>query len=152
MLPVIVLWLLWQASNRTRAASGGDLVNPWTGQRVAPAPGGGIVDPWSASTAPRAAARQTPAAARATAAANSKLSWLLAAADPQAAQSKAKQQLDSAIAALIATAPLNYTQSPLAIQSAGPSKWYAIISIDNDAARGRLRAQLGRTPGVTLPT
>jgi len=152
MLPVIVLWLLWQASNRTRAASGGDVLNPWNGQRIAPALGGGIADPWGASTAPRTPARQTPAAARATAAANSKLSWLLGANDAQAAQSKAKQQLDSAIVALIATAPLHYTQAPLMIQSAGPGKWYAILDVDNDTARGRLRAELGRTPGVTLPT
>lgn len=152
MLPVIVLWLLWQASNRTRAASGSDLVNPWTGQRVEPGPGGGIVDPWSASTAPRTPARQTPAAAQATAAASRKLSWMLGATDAQAAASKAAGQLNSAIAALLATGPLNYTQAPLMIQSAGPGKWYAMLDVDQDAARGRLRAELGRTPGVYLPT
>lgn len=157
MLPLLALWLFFTQSGRARARQAanlyrGELVNPWSGERVLPAEGGGLADPWGANSAPRAPARQTPAAARATATASRKLSWLLGAVDAQAAQSKAADQLQTAEAVLIATAPLDYTSQPLVIQAAGPFKWYATLEVDSDAARGRLRAQLSRTPGVFSPT
>ena len=156
MFPLLALWFLFTSSGRARArraedAYRGELVNPWTGERVLSSQGGGLADPWGDSAAPRAPARQTQAASQATTASR-KLSWMLGASDAQAAQSKAAGQLNSAIAALLATGPLTYTQAPLMIQSAGPGKWYAMLDVDNDAARGRLRAELGRTPGVYLPT
>lgn len=157
MLPLLALWLFFTSSGRARARQAaemyrGELVNPWTGERVLPAQGGGLADPWGANSAPRAPARQTPAAAQATATASRKLSWLLAAPDFATAKQRASDQLQTATAVLIATAPLNYTVRPLVIQAAGPSKWYATADVDDDAARGRLRAQLSRTPGVFSPT
>ena len=157
MLPLLALWLFFTQSGWARARQAadsyrGELVNPWTGERALPAEGGGLADPWGANSGPRAPARQTPAAAQATATASRKLSWLLGAVDAQTARSKASDQLQTATAVLIATAPLSYTSRPLVIQAAGPSKWYATLDVDNEAARGRLRAQLSRTPGVFSPT
>lgn len=157
MLPLLALWLFLARTGRARARQAadsysGEIVNPWSGERVLPAEGGGLADPWGANSAPRAAARQTPAAARATATDSRKLSWMLGAVDAQTARSKASDQLQTATAVLIATAPLSYTSRPLVIQAAGPSKWYATLDVDNDSARGRLRAQLSRTPGVFSPT
>lgn len=166
MLPLLTLWLLFISSARTRARSAelyrGELVNPWTGERVLPSQGGGLADPWAgtstSSSTPRSTSSSTSAASAASAAlmAPQKLHWLFRAADRAAAQASASVTLEKAIRALRATGPLNfsYSSTSIAVQPSsaelGALKWYATVTVTDPAALGRLRAELGRTTGVQV--
>lgn len=150
MFPLLALWLLFTSSGRARARSvaeayRGELVNPWTGQRVLPSQGGGLADPWAdTSTSSSTSALMAP----------QKLHWLFRAADRAAAQAAASVTLEKAIRALRATGPLNFSYTSIAVQPSsaelGALKWYATVTVTDPAALGRLRAELGRTTGVQV--
>ncbi len=176
MFPLLALWLLFTASGRARARQAaelyrGEIVNPWTGQRVLPSQGGGLADPWadtstssstSSSTSPTAPGyRWTTTDARTgetvptnMLSAAPKLHWLFRAADRAAAQAAASVTLEKAIRALRATGPLNFSYTSITVQPSsaelGALKWYATVTVTDPAALGRLRAELGRTTGVQV--
>jgi len=105
-----------------------------------------------AATARAAAVRASAASRRRAAAALTKLSWLVMATNASSARATATEQLDLAVTALLQTGPLVFQYASVNItpvQGAG-TKWYATVDVPDAAARGRLRAQLARTPGVQL--
>ena len=171
MLPLLALWLLFSASGRARARQvaelyRGELVNPWTGERVLPSQGGGLADPWAGTSTSSSTSSSTPTYRRTIVDARTgeavstnlmapqKLHWLFRASDHAAAQAAASVTLEKAVRALRATGPLNFAYRSIAVQAAsadlGAGKWYATVSVDDPAALGRLRAELGRTSGVQV--
>lgn len=162
MLPLLALWLLFTQSGRARARQAaelyrGELVDPWTGRRVLPSQGGGLADPWADTSTRSSTSYSTP---RSTSSSSSalmapqKLHWLFLAADRSAAQASASVTLEKAIRALRATGPLNFSYTSIAVQPSsaelGALKWYATVTVNDPAALGRLRAELGRTSGVQV--
>lgn len=158
MFPLLALWLLFTASGRARARQAaelyrGELVDPWTGQRVFPSQGGGLADPW-ADTSTRSSTPRSTSSSSSALMAPQKLHWLFRAADRAAAQAAASVTLEKAIRALRATGPLNFAYTSITVQPSsaelGALKWYATVTVTDPAALGRLRAELGRTTGVQV--
>ena len=158
MFPLLALWLLFTQSGRARARQAaelyrGELVNPWTGERVLPSQGGGLADPWAGTSTSSSTPRSTSSSSSALMAPQ-KLHWLFRAPDRAAAQASASVTLEKAIRALRATGPLNFSYRSIAVQPSsaelGALKWYATVTVTDPAALGRLRAELGRTTGVQV--